>query len=94
MTDFVPGRDVQAISHLNVVVDDIEAATEFYALVVASGATNREAGSRLFLSAKTIEAHLGRIDRKVGVRSRTELAALVAQDGLDADRTRSAAAVS
>jgi DNA-binding CsgD family transcriptional regulator len=64
------------------------------ALMVASGATNREAGSRLFLSAKTIEAHLGRIYRKLGVRSRTELAALVAHEGLGADRTRSAAAVS
>jgi DNA-binding CsgD family transcriptional regulator len=54
------------------------------ALIVASGATNREAGSRLFLSAKTIEAHLSRIYRKLGVRSRTELAARVAQDGLEA----------
>ena len=62
------------------------------ALMVASGATNREAGARLFLSAKTIEAHLGRIYRKVGVRSRTELAALVAHEGLGADGTRSAAA--
>jgi DNA-binding CsgD family transcriptional regulator len=61
------------------------------ALMVASGATNREAGSRLFLSAKTIEAHLGRIYRKLGVRSRTELAALVAHEGLAADGTRSAA---
>jgi catechol 2,3-dioxygenase-like lactoylglutathione lyase family enzyme len=34
MTDFTPGRDVQAISHLNVVVDDIEAATEFYGTVL------------------------------------------------------------
>ena len=61
------------------------------ALMVASGATNREAASRLFLSAKTIEAHLGRIYRKLGVRSRTELAALVAQEGLEADMTRNAA---
>ncbi len=30
MTGFAPQRDVQAISHLNVVVDDIETATEFY----------------------------------------------------------------
>ena len=44
------------------------------ALVVAEGATNREAGAKLFLSPKTIEAHLGRIYRKLGVRSRTELA--------------------
>ena len=44
------------------------------ALIVAAGATNREAGSRLFLSAKTIEAHLGRIYRKLGVRSRRDVA--------------------
>jgi DNA-binding CsgD family transcriptional regulator len=41
---------------------------------VAEGATNREAGAKLFLSPKTVEAHLGRIYRKLGVRSRTELA--------------------
>ncbi|HZA66166.1 MAG TPA: VOC family protein [Geminicoccaceae bacterium] len=34
MTGFAPQRDVQAISHLNVVVDDIEAATEFYGTVL------------------------------------------------------------
>ena len=50
------------------------------ALVVAGGATNREAGAALFLSPKTIEAHLGRIYRKLAIRSRTELARLVASD--------------
>ena len=34
MTDFIPRRDVQAISHVNVVVDDIEVATEFYGTVL------------------------------------------------------------
>jgi catechol 2,3-dioxygenase-like lactoylglutathione lyase family enzyme len=34
MTDFTPRRDVQAISHLNIVVDDIEVATEFYRTVL------------------------------------------------------------
>ena len=34
MTDFSPRRDVQAISHINVVVDDIEVATEFYRTVL------------------------------------------------------------
>jgi catechol 2,3-dioxygenase-like lactoylglutathione lyase family enzyme len=34
MTDFTPRRDVQAISHVNVVVDDIEVATEFYGTVL------------------------------------------------------------
>jgi DNA-binding CsgD family transcriptional regulator len=51
------------------------------ALVVAKGATNREAGAVLFLSPKTIEAHLGRIYRKLEVRSRTELAGLLATEG-------------
>ena len=44
------------------------------ALKVAVGATNREVATALFLSPKTIEAHLGRIYSKLGLRSRTELA--------------------
>ncbi|MBD0329555.1 MAG: AAA family ATPase [Thermoleophilia bacterium] len=50
------------------------------ALLVAQGATNREAGAALFLSPKTIEAHLGRVYRKLNVRSRTELAHIVASE--------------
>ena len=50
-------------------------------LVVARGATNKEAGAALFLSEKTIEAHLGRIYRKLGIRSRTELASRLASEG-------------
>ena len=34
MTEFSPGRDIQAIPHVNVVVDDIEVATEFYGTVL------------------------------------------------------------
>jgi DNA-binding NarL/FixJ family response regulator len=45
------------------------------ALLVAGGSTNKEAGAALFLSAKTVEAHFCRIYRKLGLRSRTELAA-------------------
>ena len=51
------------------------------ALVVAEGATNREAGAALFLSAKTIETHLSRVYRKLEVRSRTELAKVLAREG-------------
>ena len=43
------------------------------ALVVADGVTNREAAASLFLSPKTIEVHLSRAYRKLGVRTRTEL---------------------
>jgi DNA-binding NarL/FixJ family response regulator len=50
------------------------------ALKVAEGATNREAAAAMFLSPKTIEAHLSRIYSKLGVRSRTELAHRFAQE--------------
>lgn len=50
-------------------------AQEFQdALVVARGATNKEAAAELFLSPKTIEFHLRNAYSKLGVRSRTELA--------------------
>jgi DNA-binding CsgD family transcriptional regulator len=44
------------------------------AALVASGSTNREAAEALFVSVHTVEANLKRIYRKLGVRSRTELA--------------------
>ena len=47
------------------------------AALVAGGATNREAAAALFLSVKTIEFHLGHVYRKLGIRSRTELARVV-----------------
>lgn len=46
--------------------------------VVARGARNREAAAELFLSPKTVANHLGRVYRKLGVRSRSELALLLA----------------
>jgi DNA-binding CsgD family transcriptional regulator len=44
------------------------------ALLVARGATNREAAASVFLSPKTVEKHLSSAYRKLGVRSRSELA--------------------
>ena len=46
-------------------------------MVVAGGATNKEAAAALFLSPKTVEHHLGAIYRKLQLRSRTELTALL-----------------
>jgi DNA-binding CsgD family transcriptional regulator len=45
------------------------------ALIVAKGATNKEAGAALFLTPKTIEFHLAKVYRKLGIHSRGELAA-------------------
>jgi DNA-binding CsgD family transcriptional regulator len=44
------------------------------AMSVAEGLTNRETADQLFVSVKTVEFHLGSVYRKLGVRSRTELA--------------------
>ena len=47
------------------------------ALHVAEGLTNQEVATRLFLSSKTIEVHLGHIYSKLGLHSRTSLARLI-----------------
>jgi DNA-binding NarL/FixJ family response regulator len=60
--------------------DELSAHELKVALMVAHGMTNREVAAALFLSPKTIERHLSRIYRKLDVRSRTELARLLAAD--------------
>lgn len=51
------------------------------AVLVAGGASNREAAGALFLSPKTIEFHLVQIFRKLGIRRRAELAVLAERQG-------------
>ncbi|WP_187369281.1 helix-turn-helix transcriptional regulator [Baekduia soli] len=50
------------------------------ARLVAYGMTNREVAAKLFLSPKTIEYHLSQIYRKLDLRSRTQLAGLMASE--------------
>jgi len=45
------------------------------ALLLAQGKTTREAAAAVFLSPKTVEYHLRHVYRKLGIRSREELAA-------------------
>jgi DNA-binding CsgD family transcriptional regulator len=47
------------------------------AMLAGSGHRNREIAGELFVSEKTVEAHLGRVFRKLGIRSRTQLALLL-----------------
>jgi DNA-binding CsgD family transcriptional regulator len=56
----------------------LTAAEQRLARLVADGATNREAAAALFVSVKTVEGTLSRVYRKLGVRSRTALARVVA----------------
>ena len=57
---------------------DLSAQELKVALKVAEGHTNREAAAHLFISAKTVEHHLSAIYAKLGIRSRSELARIVA----------------
>ena len=54
-------------------IDDLTPQEMQVALIVASGASNRDAAARLFITPKTVEAHLTRVYRKLGVRSRVEM---------------------
>lgn len=49
--------------------------------VIAGGATNREAAAALFLSPKTVNAHLESIYRKLAIKRRSQLARILAQPG-------------
>jgi DNA-binding CsgD family transcriptional regulator len=51
----------------------LTAAEQRVAELAASGMTNRDVAAALFISPKTVEATLGRVYRKLGIRSRAEL---------------------
>ena len=55
---------------------DLTDTQKMVAELVIDGLTNRDAGARLFLSPHTIDFHLRQIYRRLGVRSRVELARL------------------
>lgn len=69
----VGGRESVTTSPLDVLTK----AELRVAAAVSRGLSNRDAADSLFLSPKTIDAHLQRIYRKLDVTSRTELAVLI-----------------
>ena len=71
--------------HDAILAGRLTAAETRVAALVAEGMKNREIGQALFMSVATVEAHLTRIYRKLDIRSRTELARLVADSALVLD---------
>jgi DNA-binding CsgD family transcriptional regulator len=47
--------------------------------LAAEGLTNREVAQALFVSEKTVETHLGRVYRKLGIKSRHALPGALAE---------------
>lgn len=68
-------------------VDDLGLTTREreVAEVVAEGLSNRETANRLFISVRTVTSHLDHIYTKLGIRSRAELADLIAGSGPDGE---------
>ena len=62
----VPRRDAGAEEHLT--PQELQIAAH-----AAEGLSNREIGAAIFLSPRTVEFHLTRVYRKLGVHSRAEL---------------------
>jgi DNA-binding CsgD family transcriptional regulator len=59
--------------------DELTPTEETVASLAASGLRNREIAERIFISPKTVEANLSRVYRKLGIHSRAELGARMAE---------------
>jgi ATP/maltotriose-dependent transcriptional regulator MalT len=64
--------------------DQLTAQEEQIARLARDGQSNPEIGTQLFLSARTVEWHLRKVYTKLGIGSRHELKAALAQPGRDA----------
>jgi DNA-binding CsgD family transcriptional regulator len=75
------GDELSRISGRRAPSDELTQAERRVALLAAGGRHNKEIAAELFLSVGTVERHLTSAYRKLGVRSRTELAARLAKAG-------------
>jgi DNA-binding NarL/FixJ family response regulator len=64
--------------HPTAVVAGLSEREQQVLALLREGLTNAQIGQRLFIPAKTAEHHVGHVLTKLGVRSRTEAAAVAA----------------
>jgi DNA-binding CsgD family transcriptional regulator len=62
---------------------DLTSQERQVALLAASGLTNAEIASRLFITTSTVEFHLNKVFRKLGITSRRQIAAARGRPGFD-----------
>ena len=61
-------------------VESLTASERRVAVLAAAGQTNRDIAQALFVTPKTVEVHLSNTYRKLGIRSRRELAGALASE--------------
>jgi DNA-binding CsgD family transcriptional regulator len=66
--------------------DELTETEQRVATLAAQGHSNREIAAELYMGVSTVEAHLSRVYRKLGIRSRSSLAGRLPLEG-DADRS-------
>ena len=66
--------ELKRISGRRAASDELTETEQRVASLAAEGRSNREIAAALYVSVGTVEAHLSRVYRKLGLRSRTELA--------------------
>jgi DNA-binding NarL/FixJ family response regulator len=69
--------ELKRISGRRSAQDELTETEQRVAALAAQARSNKQIAAELFMSVRTVEAHLSRVYRKLGVHSRTELARLL-----------------